>query len=53
MKRIILAKFEVDDDPNVDHLPEYQHSYEKYEAEIRTKKILEFVKKEACEFSIS
>ena len=53
MKRIVLAKFEVDDDPNVDHLPEYQRSYKKYEAEMRTNKILELVTKEACEFSIS
>lgn len=53
MKRIILAKFEIDDDPNVDHLPEYQRSYRKYVAETRAKKILELVTKEAYEFSIS
>ena len=53
MKRIILAKFEVDDDPHIDNLPEYQQSYIKYQAEMRAKKILELVKEEACEFSIS
>lgn len=53
MKKIILAKFEIDDDPNVDHLPEYQRPQKKYNAEMRAKKILELVTKEAYEFSIS
>jgi len=53
MKKIVLARFEVDDDPYVDHLPEYQRPYTKYQAEMRAKKILELVTKEACEFSIS
>jgi len=52
MKRIVLAKFEIDDDPYVDHLPEYQRPYEKYRTEMRAKKILELVTKEACEFFI-
>lgn len=52
MKKVILARFEVDEDPYVDNLPEYQRPYVKYQAEIRAKKILELVTKEALEYSI-
>lgn len=53
MKRVILARFEVDEDPYVDNLPEHQRSYAKYQAEMRAKKTLELVIEEALEYSIS
>jgi hypothetical protein len=51
MEQTIIAKFKVDDDPDVSHLPDYQQSYMKYQAEVRAMKIKQFLEEYAAEFS--